>query len=147
VNSSDPPVNSPQGGGDNEGELDMKASIKEAFVEDIDAVGSSWVLRDPAGMYFLVLSLHGLNFVKDDSWGRIIKTAVMPQINALRSLHQQAVDHYHADPFRIYHPWKGCYVSFMDFSFTDTLADSVRTKYASFFFMFARQCHYNRKRL
>ena len=27
--------------------LDMKASIKDSFVEDIDAV--SWVLRDPAG--------------------------------------------------------------------------------------------------
>lgn len=38
------------------------------------------------------------------------------------------------DPFRIYHPWGKCYVSFTDFDSTDTLTDKVRTKYALFSF-------------
>ena len=123
--------------------LDMKVFIRESFVEDIDAVG--WVLRDPASAYYscFLFVLLFKNISLDDSWGHIVKNAIIPQINYLRTLHRQATKSHRFDPFRIYHPWQKSYVSFMDFNSTDTLADSVRTKYVAVAFytmMFCSSC-------
>jgi hypothetical protein len=52
----------------------------------------------------------------------------MPQISALRALHQQAILLHHMDPFLIYHPLKKEYVSFMDVKATDSLIEFMRTK-------------------